>query len=225
MMPKREGFEWQQHSMQDSSSEDEGQPASCAQNFNPDGRPASRDSFLPHPMFGSSLSDSHVTASTSNMVNVPGMTSFSFKQAERQIAFQQSSRGRMLSQGSGFRLPQLPFGMGDDSIMQNTTPAIAAAMGMSDKLPPPRSLLVQSMESQSSLKKKESSSVRELDLNLPFPVKLHYILSHPEYSEYISWLPHGRAWRIMKPKSFEEKVIPKFFRSDKYASFMRQVRV
>jgi hypothetical protein len=56
-----------------------------------------------------------------------------------------------------------------------------------------------------------------------FPTKLYKILSDPQYKEYIAWLPHGRAWRVLKPKQFEEKVIPKFFRSDRYASFMRQV--
>jgi hypothetical protein len=57
----------------------------------------------------------------------------------------------------------------------------------------------------------------------PFPVKLHRILSNPEYSDIVSWLPHGRSWRVLKPKAFEEKVIPIFFRHAKYASFMRQV--
>ena len=58
----------------------------------------------------------------------------------------------------------------------------------------------------------------------PFPVKLHRILSNPEYSDLISWLPHGRSWRVLKPKAFEEKIIPRYFRHTKYASFMRQVR-
>jgi len=57
----------------------------------------------------------------------------------------------------------------------------------------------------------------------PFPAKLHRILSNPEYSDFISWLPHGRSWRVLKPKAFEEKIIPQYFRHAKYASFMRQV--
>ena len=57
----------------------------------------------------------------------------------------------------------------------------------------------------------------------PFPVKLHKILSNPEFRDYIMWLPHGRSWRVLKPKAFEEKVIPLYFRHAKYASFMRQV--
>lgn len=34
-----------------------------------------------------------------------------------------------------------------------------------------------------------------------FPTKLHKILSNPENSEYITWLPHGRSWRVLKPKA------------------------
>lgn len=67
------------------------------------------------------------------------------------------------------------------------------------------------------------SSVTTSGKEPPFPVKLHKILSNSEYSDYISWLPHGRSWRVLKPKAFEEKVIPLFFRHAKYASFMRQV--
>ena len=59
----------------------------------------------------------------------------------------------------------------------------------------------------------------------PFPVKLHRILSNPDFSDIISWLPHGRSWRVLKPKAFEEKVIPLYFRHAKYASFMRQVSI
>lgn len=71
---------------------------------------------------------------------------------------------------------------------------------------------------------KTSHKDAELDMNLPFPVKLHYILSNPKYQDCVAWLPHGRGWRILKPKAFEKRLIPKFFRSAKYASFMRQVR-
>lgn len=56
-----------------------------------------------------------------------------------------------------------------------------------------------------------------------FPVKLHRILSNPEFRDVIAWLPHGRSWKVIKPKSFEESVIPLYFRHAKYASFMRQV--
>jgi hypothetical protein len=57
-----------------------------------------------------------------------------------------------------------------------------------------------------------------------FPIKLHKILTNPDCNDYIDWLPHGRAFRILKAKGFEEHVLPKFFRSSRYSSFMRQVR-
>jgi hypothetical protein len=56
-----------------------------------------------------------------------------------------------------------------------------------------------------------------------FPLKLHAILSNPEFQELICWLPNGRSWRILKPAAFERVVIPLVFRHAKYASFMRQV--
>jgi hypothetical protein len=57
-----------------------------------------------------------------------------------------------------------------------------------------------------------------------FPTKLYAILTDAKYADFVTWLPHGRAWRILKQKSFEKEVIPKHFRSSRYASFMRQVR-
>ena len=42
-----------------------------------------------------------------------------------------------------------------------------------------------------------------------FPAKLHAILSRPDLADVIDWLPHGRSWRILKPREFETKVIPK----------------
>jgi HSF-type DNA-binding len=56
-----------------------------------------------------------------------------------------------------------------------------------------------------------------------FPCILHEILSNPEYSEIITWLPHGQAWRIIRRAQFERVVIPRHFRHGRYSSFMRQV--
>lgn len=74
-----------------------------------------------------------------------------------------------------------------------------------------------------STERKGEGGPFEVDMNLPFPIKLHYMLSNPKYQDYIAWLPHGRAWKIVNQKAFESDVIPKFFRSDRMASFMRQV--
>ncbi|KAG7343853.1 HSF-type DNA-binding protein [Nitzschia inconspicua] len=69
----------------------------------------------------------------------------------------------------------------------------------------------------------KSGGFNILDMNLTFPVKLHMILSFPVCQEFVQWCSHGRAWKIISPKKFEAHVLPKFFRSAKHASFMRQV--
>eukprot|EP00563_Minutocellus_polymorphus_P000783 CAMPEP_0181027378 /NCGR_PEP_ID=MMETSP1070-20121207/4134_1 /TAXON_ID=265543 /ORGANISM="Minutocellus polymorphus, Strain NH13" /LENGTH=411 /DNA_ID=CAMNT_0023104619 /DNA_START=77 /DNA_END=1312 /DNA_ORIENTATION=+ len=56
-----------------------------------------------------------------------------------------------------------------------------------------------------------------------FIAKLHSILSNPAFEDIVSWLPHGRAWRVHQRRAFEEQVIPLYFRHGKYSSFMRQV--
>jgi len=55
-----------------------------------------------------------------------------------------------------------------------------------------------------------------------FPAKMHSILSRPELHDIVSWLPHGRSWRILKPREFEIKVIPTYFEHSKFSSFIRQ---
>lgn len=55
-----------------------------------------------------------------------------------------------------------------------------------------------------------------------FPAKMHAILSRGELSEIVSWMPHGRAWRVLKPREFEVKVVPLFFEHAKFSSFIRQ---
>jgi hypothetical protein len=62
------------------------------------------------------------------------------------------------------------------------------------------------------------------DPSQSFPSRLHRILSTPEYQEYVTWFPNGRAWKILDKYQFEKRVIPQHFRHTRYASFMRQVR-
>lgn len=55
-----------------------------------------------------------------------------------------------------------------------------------------------------------------------FPAKMHAILSRPDLAEVICWMSHGRAWKILKPREFEIRVIPTYFEHAKFASFIRQ---
>jgi hypothetical protein len=55
-----------------------------------------------------------------------------------------------------------------------------------------------------------------------FPAKMYAILSRKDLSDIITWLPHGRSWKVLKPREFEVKVIPSYFEHAKFSSFIRQ---
>jgi hypothetical protein len=55
-----------------------------------------------------------------------------------------------------------------------------------------------------------------------FPAKMMAILSRPDLAHIISWMPHGRSWKVHKPREFECKVIPTYFEHSKFSSFIRQ---
>jgi hypothetical protein len=59
--------------------------------------------------------------------------------------------------------------------------------------------------------------------DMTFAEKLHVVLSTPEYQHCISWLPHGRAFRVNVPVFFEKTVCPKFFGHKRFSSFLRQL--
>jgi len=56
-----------------------------------------------------------------------------------------------------------------------------------------------------------------------FPTKLYALLSQPSLSGIITWMPHGRGWKVIKPRVFETSVLPVFFESDNYHSFNRVI--
>jgi HSF-type DNA-binding len=43
------------------------------------------------------------------------------------------------------------------------------------------------------------------------PQKLHVILSNPNYEHIVSWLPHGRAWKIHNLSKFSTLILPLYF--------------
>lgn len=73
----------------------------------------------------------------------------------------------------------------------------------------------------------ESDSDPSVPLTAPgrvpnFPAKMHAILSRDDLSEIIGWMPHGRAWKVFKPREFEVLVLPTYFEHAKFSSFIRQ---
>lgn len=65
----------------------------------------------------------------------------------------------------------------------------------------------------------EGSSIRVQK----FPVKLYAILGKQEFQEIITWMPHGRSWKVLKPNLFESMVMPLFFEYSNYHSFNRLI--
>ena len=55
-----------------------------------------------------------------------------------------------------------------------------------------------------------------------FPAKMQAILSRPDLADVVTWMPHGRSWRVLKPREFEIRVIPTYFDHSKFSSFIRQ---
>jgi len=62
-----------------------------------------------------------------------------------------------------------------------------------------------------------------------FPQKLHQMLSDLERqeggTEIASFLPHGRAFCIHKPRDFVKHIMPKYFRMSRFSSFQRQLNL
>lgn len=61
-----------------------------------------------------------------------------------------------------------------------------------------------------------------------FPVKLHKVIEYSErygFSSIISWMPHGRSFKIHNEDQFVEKVMSHFFFQSKMSSFTRQLRM
>ena len=62
----------------------------------------------------------------------------------------------------------------------------------------------------------------------PFPIKLHRMLDECKAAgleSVVSWLEHGRAFRIHQPKLFAATIMSRFFNQSKYTSFQRQLNL
>mmetsp|Transcript_45425 Transcript_45425/g.110040 ORF Transcript_45425/g.110040 Transcript_45425/m.110040 type:complete len:528 (+) Transcript_45425:152-1735(+) len=59
----------------------------------------------------------------------------------------------------------------------------------------------------------------------PFPEKLHEMLDRANQPNIVTWLPHGRAFLVRKPKEFTEHIMPRYFRQTKLTSFQRQLNL
>jgi hypothetical protein len=46
-----------------------------------------------------------------------------------------------------------------------------------------------------------------------------------ESQNFVSWQPHGKAFRVHQPEMFTEMIIPRYFKQTKYKSFQRQLHL
>ena len=60
-------------------------------------------------------------------------------------------------------------------------------------------------------------------VNMTFSEKVHHILSRPEFEDDISWMPHGRAFKVHRPGPFEKNICKRYFGHGRYSSFLRQL--
>jgi hypothetical protein len=61
-------------------------------------------------------------------------------------------------------------------------------------------------------------------ISKPFPLKLMEMLANKETQHILSWMPHGRAFKIFHQSQFVDVVLPLFFFNNiKYTSFNRYV--
>lgn len=59
--------------------------------------------------------------------------------------------------------------------------------------------------------------------DMSFSQKVHAILSNPSFETYISWMPHGRGFKVHCPAEFERDVCPVYFSHGRYSSFLRSL--
>jgi hypothetical protein len=70
-----------------------------------------------------------------------------------------------------------------------------------------------------------SNTTTNIDKKLPpnFLLKLYQILETNEFSHIIEWADNGKYFLIKNLPEFTEKVLPRFFKHNNFASFVRQV--
>jgi len=68
----------------------------------------------------------------------------------------------------------------------------------------------------------ESPTRRSKVTETNFPMKLYDILSNPDNQHAISWMPHGRSWKVRQKELFMRTICPQYFTQSKFESFIRQ---
>lgn len=77
---------------------------------------------------------------------------------------------------------------------------------------------------ENSLSNRNNTNEKK-NFNANFLMKLYQILETPELSSIIEWGENGKFFKVKNITEFTEKVLPKFFKHNNFASFVRQVKL
>ena len=96
------------------------------------------------------------------------------------------------------------------------------------KLHPSTTILLDNDDNQAKRKRSYSDepSCQEKtyrSYNKTFPQILYEILMKPELNHILSFLPNGGMWKVHDKRQFESEVMKKYFKTNKWESFLRQV--
>jgi len=78
-------------------------------------------------------------------------------------------------------------------------------------------------EKKSGILDKGESKGKTSNKNASFPYKLMEVLSMTEYSNFITWIPHGKSFLIKNRKRFTEVVLAAHFKKSLFTSFTRKL--
>jgi hypothetical protein len=183
------------------------------------------------------LNDHDMTGILANLGNIDGCDRNRLKRERGDVQAQSQSqkfplkrsRITMTSSGSHEEQPKEQQGLSGDQVETRPKPTTARTVDEISKK-------ATTMLCAPYFDYKDYSCVKDPDPSTPvtctapghipnFSAKMYAILSRPELADIVSWMPHGRSWKIHKPREFEAKVIPTYFKHSKLPSFIRQANV
>merc|ERR1712224_745797 len=82
---------------------------------------------------------------------------------------------------------------------------------------------------QKSSKKSKNQMTSIQNINklqvTPFLAKTYDLLMSNEYSHLVNWCEDGHGFIVKDPVEFEQVVLPKYFKHNKFSSFIRQLNM